>query len=188
MQFARCARATGQIYPLSMECYDSGLVVELQVRLPDTFDADAQHIVALNTGTAQCRFALLRSVAPVARRRDPHHLAERLDTVGMAVPVDDSTHCFKWRPSSDWAKKALARARVLFALRDISHFSFERLDALTLGSSQTWPLVGITFLLADPAAQRLQRAADLSSDRRDRCPLCRVLAAGLVNHAQGRAR
>jgi hypothetical protein len=51
--------------------------VDLQVRLPASFDLDSQHIVTLNTGTAQCRGALLRRVSPVARRRNLHHLADR---------------------------------------------------------------------------------------------------------------
>jgi len=62
--------------------------VDLQVRLPDPFNVDTQHVVALNTVTAQCRVTLLGSVTPVARRRNLHCLADRLDTVGMAVPVD----------------------------------------------------------------------------------------------------
>jgi len=90
---------------------------DLQVRLPDSLDVDAQHVIALDTGIAQCRVALRRSVAPIARRRDLHHLADRLDTVGMAVPVDESLHGLKWRPSSAWAKKALARRRISFPLR-----------------------------------------------------------------------
>ena len=116
--------------------------VDLQVRLPDSFDVRAHHVVALSTGTAQCRVALLGRVAPVARRCDPHHLADRLDTIGMAVPIDERSHGLKWRPSSAWAKNALARRRTSFALRS-SRTS--RSSALTRSSSAVvgpgrWPV------------------------------------------------
>nr|GFB76894.1 hypothetical protein [Tanacetum cinerariifolium] len=91
--------------------------VDLQVCLPNPLNVDAQHVVSLDSGTAQRRVALLRCITPVARRRDLHHPADRLDTVGMAVLVDKYPHGLKWRPSSAWAKNALARRRISFALR-----------------------------------------------------------------------
>jgi hypothetical protein len=106
----------------------------LQVRLPDPFNVDAQNVVALNTGAAQRRVPLLRRVAPVARWCDLHHLADRLDTVGMAVPVDESPHGLKLRPSSAWAKKRARQAQDLVRLAQLAHFSFQRLDALLFGS------------------------------------------------------
>jgi hypothetical protein len=60
--------------------------------LPDPFNLDAQHVVSLDTDKAQRRVALLRRVAPVARRRNLYHLTARLDTVGMAVLVDELRH------------------------------------------------------------------------------------------------
>jgi hypothetical protein len=67
-----------------------------RARLPP-LNVDAQHVVALDTGTAQRRAALLRCVSPIARRRDLHHPADRLDTLGMAVPVDECPQHLKWR-------------------------------------------------------------------------------------------
>ncbi|MDB5748219.1 MAG: hypothetical protein JWP72_3067 [Massilia sp.] len=116
--------------------------IDLQVRLPNPLDIDAQHVVAPGSCASQRRVALLRRVAPVARRRDLHHTADRLDAVGMAVAVDECPHGLKWRPSSAWAKKALARRRISFALRSSRS---SRSSVLTRSSSAVvspgrWPV------------------------------------------------
>jgi hypothetical protein len=64
-------------------------------------------------------------------------------------------------------EKRTRLAQDLVRLAQLAHVSLERLDAIIFGSSRPGPLTGITFLLADPAAQR---AADLGGDRCDRCP------------------
>jgi hypothetical protein len=55
-------RAAGHVCSLTLQL-PPRLVgpLDLQVHLPDPLDVDAQHVIALDTDTAQCRVALLRS-------------------------------------------------------------------------------------------------------------------------------
>jgi hypothetical protein len=61
-------------------------------------------------------------------------------------------------------EKRTRQAQDLVRLAQLAHFSLKRLDAFLFGSSRPGPLAGIALLLADPAAQRLGCAADLSGD------------------------
>ncbi len=81
-------RAAGHICALTPQLAPN-LVgsIDLHVRLPDSFDVDAQHVVTLDPCTTQLGIAPLRGVTPVAGRRDLHHPADRLDAVSMAVLV-----------------------------------------------------------------------------------------------------
>ena len=74
--------------------------IELQVHLPDPYDLDTQQIVTLDTGTEQCRVALLRHVSQVARRRNLHRLTDWFDAAGIEVLVDKCLHDLKRRSSS----------------------------------------------------------------------------------------
>ena len=82
-------------------------------------------------------------------------------------------------------EKRTRQTQDLVCLAQLTHFALQGLDALFFGSGRPWPLAGITLLLAYPAAQRLRRAADLGSDRRDSRPLRLVLAACFADHTHG---
>jgi hypothetical protein len=56
-------------------------------------------------------------MAPVSRRGDLQHFADRLDPVGIPVLVDVGVQDFSLRSSSAWAKKALAVRRMSLARR-----------------------------------------------------------------------
>lgn len=58
-----------------------------------------------------------RSMPTIRRRGNLQDLAERLDSIGIAVLVDESYHDFRRRPSSAWAKNALASFSISLALR-----------------------------------------------------------------------
>jgi hypothetical protein len=112
--------------------------VDLQVCLPDPSDLDAQHVITLDTSTAQSRITLMRRVTPVARRRDLHHLADRLDAVGIAVLDDDCPHDLKWRPSPARVRKAIARRRISFALSTSRSSALMRSSRAVLDPGR-WP-------------------------------------------------
>src|SRR5690606_25062272 len=91
--------------------------VDLHVGSPHTFDVRSQCTVTLCALTSQGRVALLGGVAPIARRGDLQHLADRLDPVGLSMLIDEALQDFRRRSSSAWAKNALASFRISLALR-----------------------------------------------------------------------
>ncbi len=91
--------------------------IDLHVGLPDAFNLRSQHLATLCTSAAQSRIAPLRGVTPVAGRGDLQDFVNRLDPIRLAVLVDELSHDLKRRSSSAWAKNALAKRRISFALR-----------------------------------------------------------------------
>lgn len=85
--------------------------VDLPVRLPDTLHGGARRVVALHTGTAQCRVAPLGSVAPVARWCDLRHLTDRLDTGGQSRRWMRDAQCEMPRPRRRRDVLAMQRCR-----------------------------------------------------------------------------
>jgi len=90
--------------------------INLHIGLPDAFNLRGRHLVVLCPGTAQSWIAPLRG-APVAERGDLKDFANQLDPVRLAMLVDERSHYLKRRSSSAWAKNALTRRRISFALR-----------------------------------------------------------------------
>jgi hypothetical protein len=65
----------------------------------------------LSSCTTQCRVTLLCGVVPLTRRRDLHHPADRLDAVGIGVPVvvfDRRPAILSWRAvAKPWRGKPM---------------------------------------------------------------------------------
>ena len=111
-------RAAGHRYALAVQLApDLVGAVDLQVGLPDPFDLRHQDLVASGPRAAQLRPALSGRMAPIARRGDLQHLADRLDPVHVAMLVDEVPQDLSRRSSSAWAKNALASFRISLALR-----------------------------------------------------------------------
>src|SRR5487761_2752763 len=91
--------------------------VDLHMGLPDPLYLRHQALIAQSACTAQGWVALLRRMAPIPRRGDPQDLADRLDPVGVAMPVDEISQDLNRRSSSAWAKNALASFRISLARR-----------------------------------------------------------------------
>src|SRR5471032_1214067 len=116
--------------------------INLHIGLPDALDLQGQHLVALGASTSQSRIAPLRGVTPVAGRGNLQDFANRLDPIRLAVLVDERSHDLKRRSSSAWAKNALAKRRISFALRSSL---FSRSNALRRSVSAVvvpsrWPV------------------------------------------------
>ena len=131
-------RAAGHFGALSVHLVpDLISAVDLHVGLPDSLDLRGQHLITLGSGSAQFGFALAGGMAPVARRGDLQHFANRLDPVSVTVLVDKCPQDFSRRSSSAWAKKALASLRISLALRS-SLFSRSR-SLMRARSSELMP-------------------------------------------------
>src|SRR4051812_46642363 len=70
----------------------------------------------------------------------------------------------------------------LVGLAQFSHVTLQRSDALVLGRGRAGAPALIALSLANPAAQRLRRAADLGGNRADRGRLGGVLALVVEHH------
>src|SRR3990167_3024010 len=91
--------------------------VNLHIGLPDLLDFGHQGVIRLGACTAQFRFVLARSMAPIHGRGNLQYLADRLDPVGVAMLVHKILQDLSLRSSSAWAKKALASFRISLARR-----------------------------------------------------------------------
>jgi len=89
-----------------------------QVGIPDSFDLRNQPFIALGPVATPFRMALPDRMAPVGRRGNPQHSADRLDPIGIPVLIDVGVQDFSLRSSSAWAKKALAVRRMSLARRN----------------------------------------------------------------------
>ena len=101
---------------------DLPYTVDLVVVLPDPADLFLKDIiVALSRWDTEV-IILSSLLLVLGRRSDRQHAADRLDSVLLAVVVDELCHRFGWRTSSAWAKYALAFRKISFA-RLSSRFS-----------------------------------------------------------------
>jgi len=75
-------------------------------------------VVPLGAGTALGRVALFGCVASVTRRGNLQDFADRLDSVGAAMLVNEVPQDLSRRSSSAWAKNALASFRISLARRN----------------------------------------------------------------------
>ena len=91
--------------------------IDLQVGVPDALDLGRQDGVTASPGATERRVALLRRIPPVARWSDLQRFADRLDSVGVAMRVNERSHDLSRRSSSACAKNALANLRISLALR-----------------------------------------------------------------------
>ncbi len=86
--------------------------------MPDTLNLRHQGIITLGTRRAQRRIVLYRNMTAITGRGNLQHLADRLDPVGVAMPVDERPQDLSLRSSSAWAKKALASFNISLARRN----------------------------------------------------------------------
>src|SRR5471032_15261 len=116
--------------------------INLHIGFPDALNLRGQNIVTLGARAAQSRIAPLRDVTPVAGRGDLQDFANRLDPIRLAVLVDERSHDLKRRSSSAWAKNALARRRISFALRSslLSRSSALRRSLSAVVVPSRWPV------------------------------------------------
>lgn len=131
-------RAASHIKALTLELlpdfYDA---ITLHIVIPDALDFIAQPLVLLGAGTSQFRLTGFGGMQVVTGRSDLDDATDRLDSVPVAVLVNKSVQDFLRRSNSAWAKYALARRRISFAVRS-SRFS--RSSALMRSrSSVVWP-------------------------------------------------
>src|SRR5690606_3471677 len=91
--------------------------IDLHVVLPHTRDMGHQDSIPLVTRTAQGWVTFPCRMPTVSRRSNPQDFADRLDSVGVSVTVDEPIGYFKRRSSSAWAKNALASFRISLARR-----------------------------------------------------------------------
>src|SRR5690606_21435318 len=111
------------------------------VLVPDPLDVQAQRLVTPGPLRSALRFRLARFVQIVGRRRDRQDVTDRLDTVDLAMVVDERHHPFPGRSSSAWAKYAEALRRISLARLSSrtsrsSAFSRSRSSLVTPG---LWP-------------------------------------------------
>jgi len=119
-------RASGRLDAFSPELLpDLHRAIALHIGIPHSLDFQGQCVIALSTTTAQCRVALLSHVPAVTGRGDLQHAADRLDPETVTMLIDKRPQDLVRRSSSAWAKYALARRNISFALRS-SRFSRSR--------------------------------------------------------------
>jgi hypothetical protein len=106
-------RAPGHCQALALHLPpDLVSAVDLHVGLPDPPDVGAQHLVPGHAGRLPRRIELPGGMAPVARRGDLQHLADRLDPEHRLIFIDEIPQDLIRRSSSAWAKNALANFRI----------------------------------------------------------------------------
>src|SRR5690606_28820622 len=96
--------------------------IHLEVLFPDAADLLAQVGIATLPHRLAFRIGLPRRMRVVGRRSDRQHFADRLDSVNVAVFVNERRHGLNRRSSSAWAKYADALRRISLAWRS-SRFS-----------------------------------------------------------------
>lgn len=89
----------------------------LHVGLPNTLDLRLKNLIAFGVGAAFGQIAKLRSMASVARRRNPQNLVDRLDPKGVAMLIDEGLQELSRRWNAIWAKNALASLRISLVRR-----------------------------------------------------------------------
>ena len=154
--------------------------VDAPVGVPDARDRRAERAVPLRSrgsprGVRRTRLGLV-----VGRWSNRQLRADWLDSIVLAMRVDERHHHVPRRSSSAWAKYAAAFRRISFACRN-SRTSRSNLQPLLLLRRDPRALPGITLRLADPEPEGFCRTADLAGNRRDRPPLRRVLSL-VVSH------
>ena len=92
--------------------------VHLLILIPHTLNRRTQLIVARGSRRPSRGIPLLRLAQELRRRSDGRNRADRLDSVAVAMLIDERDHHFARRSSSDCAKNADAFRRISFA-----HFS-----------------------------------------------------------------
>lgn len=116
-------RASSNINALPLELLpDFHDAIALHIVIPDALDFIAQQLVLLGTGASQFGLTGFGGMQVVTGRSDLDNATDRLDSVLVPVLVDKSVQGLLRRSSSAWAKYALARRRISFALRS-SRFS-----------------------------------------------------------------
>src|SRR5690606_3152752 len=96
--------------------------VDLLVGIPHALNVGAQLVVPLGARRSGCRIISLPRTPIVGRRSNRQDRADRLDSVHLAVLIDEGHHHFGRRSSSACAKNADAFRKISFA-RFSSKFS-----------------------------------------------------------------
>jgi hypothetical protein len=98
-------RTAGHLDAFSAELPpDLARSVDLEIRLKDSSDLDAQRGIAPAPGRGFLRLAALRYMHVARRRGDLQQPADRLDPERCAMLVDERDHVLDRRSSSAWAK------------------------------------------------------------------------------------
>src|SRR5512135_1933324 len=131
-------RATGYLNVLALQLPPDLLgTIHLEVGMPYALNMGLQRLITLGAHAAQCGIALLRNMTPIPGRGDLQYLADRLDPVGVAMPVDERPQDLSLRSSSAWAKKALASLSISLARRN--SFTSRSRDLIRSRSSLVTP-------------------------------------------------
>src|SRR5690625_804924 len=101
---------------------DFAHAIDTEVILPDTADINTQLLVTLNPWRRLGGIGLALCVRVVRRRSNRQDLADRPDSVGVTMGVNERRHFFGRRSSSAWAKYAEALRSISLAWRS-SRFS-----------------------------------------------------------------
>src|SRR5690554_4784712 len=116
-------RAASNINALTLELLpDFHDAIALHVVIPDSLDFIAQQLVLFGTSASQFGLTGFVCMHVITGRSDLDYPTDRLDSVAVTVLVNEGVQGLLRRSSSAWAKYALARRRISFALRS-SRFS-----------------------------------------------------------------
>ena len=74
--------------------------LDLRIGMPHALDLRDKFVIVLGPVTAQCRLAHSGSMVPVTRRGNLQNLVDRLDPIGIAVPVNVRLQLLSRRSSS----------------------------------------------------------------------------------------
>ena len=116
--------------------------IALHIVIPDALDFIAQQLVLLGTSASQFGLTGFGCMHVITGRSDLDYPTDRLDSVAVTVLVNEGVQGLLRRrgagqSGSAWAKYALARRRISFALRS-SRFSRSR-ALMRSRSSVVWP-------------------------------------------------
>src|SRR5690606_10132600 len=134
---------TGNVHLVAPELLpDLHDAIAAHVVLPYTLDVLTQQLILLGASASPFRLSGTCCMQVVTGRSDLHHAADRLDPVTVTVLVNEGVQGLLRRrgagqSGSAWAKYALARRRISFALRS-SRFSRSR-ALMRSRSSVVWP-------------------------------------------------
>jgi hypothetical protein len=103
------------------------------------------------------RILLLRFPQEIGGRSDRQDRADRLDSVGVPVLIDEGHHHFARRSSSSWVKNADAFRKISLAHFNSKFSRWSRFSSSRSIGGQAGPLAGIPLGLTHPDIRSRQR-------------------------------
>src|SRR5690554_1313978 len=149
--------------------------IALHIVIPDSLDFIAQQLVLFGTSASQFGLTGFGCMHVITGRSDLDYPTDRLDSVAVTVLVNEGVQGLLRRrgagqSGSAWAKYALARRRISFALRSFPVLAFQSLDAFSFLGRLAGAVANISLVFAYPAMQRLGDTANLGRNGFDGCP------------------